>query len=123
MATALKILAVDDEPSIGTSMHFIFERPRYEVTSACDANDALAQLSADPAPFDVIITDNNMPLVSGVELVRELRERSFRGKIMVLSAHLTTEIREAYAQMNVDVILDKPFDIHELRATLDLLVA
>lgn len=123
MATALKILAVDDEPSIGTSMHFIFERPRYEVTSACDANDALAQLSADPAPFDVIITDNNMPLVSGVELVRELRERSYRGKIMVLSAHLTTEIREAYAQMNVDVILDKPFDIHELRATLDLLVA
>jgi len=123
MAATLKILAVDDEPSIAISMHFIFERPRYEVTSACDANDALAQLSADPAPFDVIITDNNMPLVSGVELVRELRERSFRGKIMVLSAHLTTEIREAYAQMNVDVILDKPFDIHELRATLDLLVA
>jgi DNA-binding response OmpR family regulator len=64
-----------------------------------------------------------MPHVSGVELVRELRERSFRGKIMVLSAHLTAEIREAYAQMNVDVILDKPFDIYELRKALDLLVA
>ena len=123
MGAALKILAVDDEPSIAASLNFIFGRPRYELTSARDANDALARLSADPAPYDVIITDNNMPLVSGVELVRKLRERRFRGKIMVLSAHLTAEIREAYAQMNVDVILDKPFDIHKLRKTLDLLVA
>ena len=123
MEAPLKILAVDDEPSIATSMHFIFERPRYEVTCACGANEALAQISADPVPFDVIITDHNMPLVSGVELVRKLREQSFRGKIMVLSAHLTTEIREAYAQMNVDAILDKPFDIHGLREKLDLLVA
>ena len=123
METALKILAVDDEPSIATSMHFIFERPRYELTSACDANDALAQLSADPAPFDVIITDNNMPHISGVELVRKLREQSFRGKIMVLSAHLNNEIREAYTQMKVDIILDKPFDIHQLREAMNLLVA
>ena len=85
----LKIVAVDDEPSIATSMHYIFARPRYELTSACDGDDALAQLSADPAPFDVIITDERMPHLSGVELVRELKERGFRGKIMVLSAHLT----------------------------------
>jgi DNA-binding response OmpR family regulator len=71
----------------------------------------------------VIITDNDMPHLSGVELVRELRKRSFRGKIMVLSAHLTAEIREAYVRMNVDVILDKPFSIDELRKTLDLLMA
>jgi DNA-binding response OmpR family regulator len=123
MEAALKILAVDDEPSIATSMHYIFARPRYELTSACDGNDALARLSADSAPYDVIITDNNMPHLSGVELVRELKERGFCGKIMVLSAHLTAELREAYAQMNVDVLLDKPFDIHELREKLDLLVA
>ena len=123
MEAVLKILAVDDAPSIATSMHYIFARPRYELTSACDGDDALAQLSADPAPFDVIITDERMPHLSGVELVRELKERGFRGKIMVLSAHLTAELREAYAQMNVDVLLDKPFDIHQLRETLDLLVA
>ena len=104
-------------------MHYIFARPRYELTSARDGDDALAQLSADPAPFDVIITDERMPHLSGVELVRKLKERGFRGKIMVLSAHLTAELREAYAQMNVDVLLDKPFDIHQLRETLDLLVA
>jgi DNA-binding response OmpR family regulator len=123
MEAVLKILAVDDEPSIATSMHYIFARPHYELTSACDGDDALARLSADPAPFDVVITDERMPHLSGVELVRELKERGFPGKIMVLSAHLTPELREAYAQMDVDVLLDKPFDIHQLRETLDLLVA
>jgi|SRR5436190_12947481 len=123
MEAVLKILAVDDEPSIATSMHYIFARPRYELTSACDGDDALARLSAEPAPFDVIITDERMPHLSGVELVRELKERGFRGKIMVLSAHLTPELREAYTELDVDVLLDKPFDIHQLRETLDLLVA
>jgi DNA-binding response OmpR family regulator len=93
------------------------------LTSARNGNDALARLSSDPSPYDVIITDNEMPHLSGVELVRELRRRSFRGKIMVLSGNLTAEIRALYEQMKVDVILDKPFDVHELRHTLDLLVA
>jgi DNA-binding response OmpR family regulator len=123
MGTTLKILAVDDEPSITQSMRFIFERPRYELTSAYDGDDALARVAADPEPYDVVITDNNMPHVSGVELVRELRERGFGGKIMVLSAHLTSDIREAYEQMDVDVMIEKPFDVHELRRVLDSLAA
>ena len=89
MEAVLKILAVDDEPSIATSMHYIFARPRYELTSACDGDDALARLSAEPDPYDVIITDDKMPHLSGVELVRKLKERGFRGKIMVLSAYRT----------------------------------
>ena len=83
----------------------------------------LSRFSADSAPYDVIITDNNMPHLTGVELVRKLRERGFQGKIMVLSAYLTPELRAAYTGMNVDVILDKPFNIHDLREKLDLLVA
>jgi CheY-like chemotaxis protein len=121
--TALKILAVDDEPSIAAYLSFIFKRPRYELTSARNGNDALARVSAAPVPYDVIITDNDMPHLSGVGLVRALRERSFGGKIMVLSGDLTAEAREAYSRMKVDAILDKPFDNQELRNRLDLLVA
>jgi DNA-binding response OmpR family regulator len=123
VGTTLKILAVDDEPSIAACLSFIFQRPRYELTSARNGNDALAQLSAAAASYDVVITDNEMPHVSGVELVRALREQSFPGKIMVLSGHLTAETREVYTQMRVDAILDKPFDSYELRDRLELLVA
>lgn len=76
-----------------------------------------------PRPPTTSSSDNEMPQLSGIELVRELRQQSFRGKIMVLSGDLTSETREAYAQMKVDAILDKPFDNYDLRNRLDLLVA
>ena len=121
MGITLKILAVDDEPSIAQSMRFIFGRPLYELSSAQDGETALAQLAAEADPFDVVITDNNMPGVSGVEFVRQLRERSFAGKIMVLSAHLSSDVRAAYAEMDVDAMIEKPFCVHALRKTLDKL--
>ena len=123
MGSPLKILAVDDEPSIAQSMRFIFERPLYELASAHDGEAALAHLKTDPNSFDVIITDNNMPGVSGIQFVRQLRERNFMGKIMVLSAHLSTEVRAAYEAMDVDAMIDKPFSIKALRQILDRVAA
>ena len=123
MSSALKILAVDDEPAIAQSMRFIFERPLFELASAEDGETALAKMEPDPDPFDVVITDNNMPGVSGVELVRELRERHFPGKIMVLSAHLSADLRAAYQELAVDAIVDKPFSVNALQAKVRQLAA
>jgi DNA-binding response OmpR family regulator len=123
MGATLRILTVDDEPSITHSMRFIFAGPRYEVTGAENGDDALAKLDANSDAYDVIIIDQKMPHLTGVELVAEIRKRGFAGKIMVLSAHLSSEIREAYEQMDVHVLLDKPFNIHELRSVLDNLAA
>ncbi len=123
MGATLRILTVDDEPSITHSMRFIFAGPRYEVTGAENGDDALAKLDASSDAYDVIIIDQKMPHLTGVELVGEIRKRGFAGKIMVLSAHLSSEIREAYEQMDVHVLLDKPFNIHELRSVLDNLAA
>lgn len=119
----VKILAVDDEPSITESMRFIFGRPNYEVTGVNDSDDALAKLTEEAEKFDVVITDQKMPFRSGLELVRELRKRNFGGKIMVLSAHLSPDVREEYEEMDVHVMVDKPFNIHELRRALDSLAA
>lgn len=104
-------------------MHFIFAGPRYEVTGAPDGDDALARLEANSGAYDVIIVDQKMPHLTGVELVHEIRKRRIAGKIMVLSAHLSPEIREEYGQMDVRVILEKPFNIQDLRSALDRLAA
>jgi two-component system cell cycle sensor histidine kinase/response regulator CckA len=121
METALKILTVDDEPSITQSMRFIFGGSRYEVTTADTGAEALAKIDADPEGYDVIIIDQKMPRLTGVELVHEIRNRPYSGKIMVLSAHLSPDIRSAYEQLDVDVMVDKPFDINDLRHLLDKL--
>jgi DNA-binding response OmpR family regulator len=121
--TALKILTVDDEPAMAACLSFILRSPRYELTSARNGKEALARLSAAATPYDVVITDNQMPVLSGVELVGALRERGFGGTIMVLSGALTPENRDAFTQMKVDAIFQKPFDIYELQSRLNLLVA
>jgi CheY-like chemotaxis protein len=123
MNAALRILAVDDNRAITDSMRFIFAGPRYQVTGVQDGDDALAKLYAKSEAYDVIIVDQKMPHLTGVELVQEIRKRDIGGKIMVLSAHLSPEIREAYEQMDVRVILDKPFDIQDLRSALHRLAA
>jgi len=120
---ALKILAVDDNPSIRRSMHFIFTGPRYEVTDVENADAALVKLDGNSDPYDVIIVDQKMPHVTGAELVQEIRKRNIAGKIIVLSAHLSPEIRNTYEQMDVKVILEKPFNIDDLRSALDHLAA
>jgi DNA-binding response OmpR family regulator len=123
MGAPLKILTVDDERSITESMRFIFGASRYEVTAVESGSDALAKIDADPEHFDVIIIDQKMPRLTGVELVHEIRKRPYSGKIMVLSAHLSPDIRTAYDELDVDVMIEKPFDINELRSMLDQLAA
>jgi DNA-binding response OmpR family regulator len=123
MDAALKILAVDNEPSVTLSLRYIFAGPRYELTGVEDGMDALATLDADSDRYDVIIVDQKMPHLTGVELVSAIRERGISGKIIVVSAHLSSEIREAYEQMDVHVMFGKPFDVGELRSAVDRLAA
>ena len=115
----LRILAIDDNPSITRSMPFIFTSPRYEVTSSSDGDDAFTKLEANPNGYDVIIVDQKMPHLSGVEVVRGIRERGIQGRVIVLSAHLSPPVRGEYEQMNVSAMIEKPFDVKELRAVVD----
>lgn len=123
MDEALKILAVDNEPSVTLSLRFIFDSPHYELTAVPDGVEALAKFDANPGGYDVIIVDQKMPHLTGVELVSAIRKRGFPGKILVLSAHISSEIREAYERMDVHVMFGKPFDVDALRSAVDRLAA
>jgi DNA-binding NarL/FixJ family response regulator len=54
-------------------------------------------------------------------LVRQLRKRAFSGKILVLSAHLSDEDINAYEELEVDMMMSKPFDFEELQSAVALL--
>jgi DNA-binding NtrC family response regulator len=123
METTVRILAVDNEPSVTLSLRYVFDGPRYEITTVEDGDTALARLEADPDPFDVIIVDQKMPHLTGVELVSEIRKRGINSKIIVISAHLSSDVCEAYERMDVHVMFSKPFDVDMLRLAVDRLAA
>jgi CheY-like chemotaxis protein len=109
----LRILEVDDEPIIGESIACTLEAPHRKIVVAKDGQEALALVAKQK--FDVVITDHRMPRAGGLELVKKLRQRNYKGKIVVLSAHLSPENIGVYEDLEVDEVVSKPFDSTELR--------
>ncbi len=119
----LRILAVDNEPSVTFSLRYVFTGPRYKLSAVENGDAALARIDSGAEHYDVIIVDQKMPHMSGVELVEELRKRGVDSKIMVLSAHISSEVRAAYERMDVHVMFPKPFDVGAIRSAVDRLAA
>jgi DNA-binding response OmpR family regulator len=115
---ALNILLAEDERSVAFSISFAVKADGHSVEIVSDGEDALSELTRKPGWFDLLITDHSMPRMNGVELVKRLRDTAFRGKIVVLSAHLSAANVAAYAALGVDMMVPKPFDVHELRAAI-----
>ena len=120
---AVRILAVDNEPSVRLSFRYVFSDPHYELTCVDSGKAALARLDANSDLYDVIIVDEKMPHLTGLELVSAIRQRGINGKIIVVSAHLSSELGEAYERMDVHVMFSKPFNVDELRTAVDRLAA
>ena len=112
MKKKTKILAVDDEPLIGEAIASALKASHRKIAVAANGEQALSM--AAKTPFDLVITDHRMPRSGGLELVRKLRQRKFRGKIVVLSAHLSPQNIGTYEDLDIDEVLSKPFDLNEL---------
>lgn len=117
----MNILAVEDETAVAQLLALVLGGPDCKVATASNGEKALAKIAAAKNPFDVVITDHLMPRVSGLELVRQLRGKNFSGKIVVLSAHLGEDNVTAYQLLGVDMMISKPFDVEELRHTIEVL--
>ncbi len=111
----LQILTVEDENAVAQMLALVLGGPSAKVTRAADGWEALIKIGATEQPFDLVITDHRMPRVGGLDLVRRLRSRKFDGKILVLSAHLSDKDIEAYEELNVDMMMSKPFDFEEIQ--------
>ena len=122
MERVYRILAVDNEPSVTTALRYVFDGPQYDITCVGNGADALSRLDYS-TPFDVIIVDQRMPKLTGVELVAEIRKRGIEGKIIVVSANLSNDVCEAYQRMDVSLMFSKPFDIRQLRSAVEQLAA
>jgi CheY-like chemotaxis protein len=117
----VNILTVEDETAVARLLALVLGGPDCKVATACNGETALAKMAATRQPFDVVITDHLMPGLTGLDFVRELRARQFGGKVVVLSAHVARDNREAYQGLGVDMVISKPFDLEELRRTVEVL--
>ena len=121
MSQPLRILVVEDEKALAHMMATILGGPAAKVVRANNGFEALMKIGVSSRPFDVVITDHQMPRVGGLELVRRLRAQAFAGKILVVSGHLSDEDIAAYEALRVDMMMSKPFDFDELQEAMAVL--
>ncbi|MBX3739065.1 MAG: response regulator [Candidatus Didemnitutus sp.] len=115
----LRILYADDMKELRELITIVLGRDGHTVESFANGNLALEKLNnAAPDHFDLVITDHHMPEMNGLELVRRLRERTYRGKVMVFSSEISPIVQEKYRQLAVDRILPKPIFPAQLRTSL-----
>jgi two-component system response regulator PilR (NtrC family) len=111
-----RILVVDDEESIREFLEIMLKKEGYEVTCAEDgqkAKDILAKKS-----FDMVISDLQMPQVTGIELLKHVKETYPDLVFMLITAFGTTESAVEAMKMGAYDYLTKPFKIDEVRLNI-----
>lgn len=117
-ARALRVLVVDDLPELCDIAQLTLSRAGHHVRVFLQAPEALEHLAADPAGYDVVITDHHMPLMNGLEFVARLQALPFTGKILVTTADPQPALLNAYRALGVHGSLPKPFSAESLRQTV-----
>lgn len=110
------MLVAEDNPVNRTLLVRQLEELGCEVTLCVDGVETLARWNADE--FDVLITDMNMPLMNGYELVRALRARSTNAPIIGLTANALQAQREAGLAAGLNAWIVKPVDLRTLHDAL-----
>lgn len=112
----MHILVVDDDPAIRDSLARSLQYSGYQVTTAVDGVDALAQLSAHRP--DAMIMDIMMPRLDGLETTRTLRSTGNDLPILILTARDAVGDRVDGLDAGADDYIVKPFALDELLARL-----
>ncbi len=106
-----RILVVDDEPSIRQLVTNSLARAGYRVDSAADG--ALAWEALQVRRYDLLITDNTMPRINGIALVKKLRSKSSTLPVVMATGRVPEEL-ESQLSLRISDILLKPFTMEEI---------
>ncbi|MCX8004519.1 MAG: response regulator [Burkholderiaceae bacterium] len=108
------ILAVDDSASMRQMVSFTLKSAGYQVIEAADGVEALEK--AEKHPVDLVLTDQNMPRMDGITLVKSLRVKEAYAQvpILILTTESSAEMKAKGKAAGATGWLVKPFDPNKL---------
>lgn len=117
----MKILLVEDEPNVSTFIRKGLEEHEYSVVQAFDGEQGWAL--ARKETFDLVIMDIFLPKMTGLEILKKLRESERNGvPVLMLTALGTTDDVVKGLETGADDYLTKPFKLKELLARIQALL-
>jgi CheY-like chemotaxis protein len=111
-----RVLVVEDTATVRRLLAEVLGLDGVEVTAVGDGRAALAAFPV--VRPDLVLTDVEMPVLDGLSLTRELRDRGADVPVVVLTGRDDPATRRAAAEAGADAFLAKPFGLAELRETV-----
>jgi len=122
MADAPLILVVEDEAAIATMLRYNLEKQGFRVEEATDGQEAMVRIG-ETTP-DLVLLDWMLPVMSGIEVCRQIRRRPETRELPVIMLTARTEDHDAVRALNIgaDDYITKPFGIEALMARIRALL-
>ena len=110
-----RILIVDDHQLAREVLKLYLEMQGYLVEEAENGAEGLAVIDQGHT-FDLVISDNQMPVMTGMEFIQRLAQRSYltTHPLILYSGNLTPELEQQARDLGVSSVLSKPYDFSEL---------
>ncbi|CAN5847114.1 hypothetical protein BH11PSE8_BH11PSE8_37870 [soil metagenome] len=109
-----EILYVDDDEVVALTMQSLLERAGYRVTCRSNGTDALTELEAFPGRYALVISDFNMPDMSGLVVAQRVREREPALPVVITSGYVTDDLQERAKALGVKAVLLKEYSLERL---------
>lgn len=116
----MRLLIVEDESDICLALKKGFQRMGYAVDCAKDGEEALEHYYS--ADYDVILLDLNLPIMDGLEVLKEIRKSDIEQRILILSARTEIEDKIIGLDLGANDYVGKPFHFLEVEARIRALL-
>jgi two-component system phosphate regulon response regulator OmpR len=115
-----RILVVEDEPDIRRINAIVLHRAGYHVDTAEDGKEGWRAVSHAPESYALLITDHNMPGLTGLALVKKLRDARMTLPVIMATGTLQeAELFDRYSWLQPAVALLKPYSVEQLLGTVE----
>ena len=115
-----KILLVEDDLILGETIQELLESENYIVSWVTDGQLALSQTYE--TSFDIFLLDLNIPFISGIELLDELRKSGDKTPAIFITANVDIESMKKGFDVGADDYIKKPFDVDELLIRIEVVL-
>jgi two-component system response regulator QseB len=116
----MRLLLVEDDEMLGDALKAGLKQEGYTVEWLSDGQSALVALRHNE--FDVVILDLGLPVLSGLEVLKNMRKHGDQTPVLILTARDSVQDRVTGLDSGGDDYLVKPFDLDELNARLRVLI-
>jgi len=114
-----RVMVVDDEPTITEYLKELLITVGHQVSVYTSSKDALAEFNKSPDYFDVVITDQTMPDILGVELIAAMKAERPELSVILCTGYAAVEIKDALKDFDLVQFLEKPVKRQELLAMVN----